>query len=336
MIKEAIAKLAARENLSREEAHAAMSDIMRGAATDSQIAGLLMALHVKGETVEEIAGCAAAMREKATRITSKYADIIDTCGTGGDAAGTFNISTTAAIIASAAGAPVAKHGNRAVSSRCGSADVLRGLGVNIELPPQRAEEVLNDIGITFLFAPLLHGAMKYAMNARKELGVRTLFNILGPLTNPAGARRQIIGVFDPSLTEPIAQVLCLLGSQHALVVHGAGGLDELSTAGVSTVTELKDGTITSYRVNVEEVGLRRASVDALRGGDVEANVRIVQGVLDGRNGPATDVAILNAGAAVYVAGKVDSLADGVQRARETVGSGAAKEQLHRWIEAARR
>ena len=231
MIREAIRKLASKEDLSREEAFQTMNEIMSGAASEAQISAFLMGMRLKGETIPEIAGCAQSMREQSTPIVSQRAEIIDTCGTGGDGSGTFNISTSAAIIASAAGASVAKHGNRAVSSQSGSADVLRALGISLDISPERVSQILDEVGITFLFAPQLHAAMKFAAPVRRDMGIRTIFNILGPLTNPAGARRQLLGVFSPSLTEVLAGVLRELGSQHALVVHGEGGLDEFSTLG---------------------------------------------------------------------------------------------------------
>ncbi|HEX9615582.1 MAG TPA: anthranilate phosphoribosyltransferase, partial [Bacteroidota bacterium] len=297
MIQEAIAKIAARRDLEKSEAHGAMNEIMSGQATESQVAGFLVGLRMKGETAEEIAGCAQAMREKATRITTKHKDVIDTCGTGGDGSGTFNISTTAAIIASAAGVPVAKHGNRAVSSACGSADVLKALGVNIELNPEQVSWVLDEVGISFLHAPMLHSAMKYAAPVRKQLGVRTVFNILGPLTNPAGAKRQILGVFSPELTDVMAAVLRDLGSEHALVVHGGGGLDELSTLGSSTISELKDGKVKSYSFDSSSLGFGRARQDEIQGGDMSTNADIIRRILDGQDGAPREIALLNAGAA---------------------------------------
>lgn len=333
MLKEAIAKLAQKQDLTKDEAYAAMNHIMAGEATDAQIAAFLMGLRLKGETVEEIAGCATVMRERAIRITSKHQNIIDTCGTGGDASGTFNISTTAAIIASAAGAVVAKHGNRAVSSRCGSADVLRALRVNIEVPPEKAAKTLDNIGITFLFAPMMHGAMKFAANVRKDLAIRTIFNILGPLTNPAGAQRQLLGVFNSALTEKLAGVLKELGSQHALVVHGEGGLDELSTVGWTKVSELRNGELNTYEVRVEEFGLQATNVERLRGGDVDQNVAILRDVLDGKDGAARDISLLNSGAALSVSGKASSVKEGIALARETVDSGAAKRKLKDWVDA---
>ena len=333
MLKEAITKLSNKQSLTKDEAYAAMNQIMSGEASDAQIAAFLMGMRLKGETVEEIAGCANVMREKAVRITSKHRNIIDTCGTGGDASGTFNISTTAAIIASAAGAVVAKHGNRAVSSKCGSADVLKALGVNIEVAPDKATQTLDEIGITFLFAPLMHGAMKYAAPVRKELGVRTIFNILGPLTNPAGAQRQVLGVFSPVLTETLAGVLKELGSLHALVVHGEGGFDELSTVGWTKISELKNGKVDTYEVRVDQLGLKQTNVESLRGGDAEQNVAIMRAILDGQDGAARDITLLNSGAALLVAGKANTLKEGVALARESVDSGAAKRKLKDWIEA---
>ena len=333
MIKDAIGKLAAHENLSQAEAYDAMNDIMSGNASESQIAGFLMGLRLKGETVDEIAGCARSMREKATPIKSKHESIIDTCGTGGDAAGTFNVSTTAAIIASAAGAAVAKHGNRAVSSRCGSADVLKGLGVNIEITPEKVTRVLDDVGITFLFAPLIHGAMKFAAPVRRELGIRTIFNILGPLTNPAGAKRQLLGVFDPRLTEVIAGVLRELGSERAVVVHGQGGFDELSTLGWSKISEVSGGEITTYEISAQDFGFTPARLADLKGGEAELNARIIHSILNGDDGAPRDMALLNAAAAIMVAGLAGSIREGISVARGVVDSGAAQRKLSHWIEA---
>ena len=335
MLTNALSKLSNKQDLTRDESYGAMNQIMSGEATEAQIAGFLMGLRLKGETVEEITGCATVMREKAVRISSKHPNIIDTCGTGGDASGTFNISTTAAIIASASGAAVAKHGNRAVSSRCGSADVLKALGVNIEVSPEHSAKTLDETGITFLFAPLMHGAMKYAANVRRELAIRTIFNILGPLTNPAGAQRQVIGVFDPTLTEKLAGVLRQLGSQHALVVHGQGGFDELSTVGWTKVSELREGTVKSYEIKARDLGLQIASVESLRGGDVSQNVEILRGVLDAKKGPARDISLLNSGAALFVSGKAASITEGIALSREAVDSGAAKRKLNDWIESSR-
>lgn len=333
MIKDAIKQLAEQKNLTRGEAYSAMDEIMSGNATEAQIAAFLMGLRLKGETVDEIAGCAQVMREKAVRISTKRPDVIDTCGTGGDASGTFNISTTAAIIASAAGANVAKHGNRAVSSRCGSADVLRALGLNIDIPPEKVSEILDELGITFLFAPHLHGAMKYAVNVRRDMGVRTIFNILGPLTNPAGAKRQVVGVFDAALTDLLANVLKELGSQWALVIHGEGGFDEFSTLGWTRVSELREGKVTTKTIQVNDTGVRKAEFDTLLGGSVEENAQIIRDLLDGKDGAPREIALLNAGAALLVAGIASSVGDGVIIARDAIDSGKAKRQLKQWIEA---
>jgi anthranilate phosphoribosyltransferase len=333
MIQDVIKKLSNKQDLTRAEAYDAMNAIMSGQATDAQIAAFLMGLRLKGETVEEITGCAQVMREKAVRIRTKHQVVIDTCGTGGDASGTFNISTTAAIIASAAGAVVAKHGNRAVSSKCGSADVLKALGINIEITPEKAAQTLDEIGITFLFAPTLHGAMKHAASVRKELGVRTIFNILGPLTNPAGAQRQVLGVFSPALTETMANVLKELGAQHALVVHGDGGLDELSTLGATRISEMKDGQIRTYTLDVRELGLPVVTHTSLQGGDIQENVSILLGVLEGKRSPARDIALLNAGAALYIAARASTLKEGIRMAAEVVDSGAALRKLNEWKDA---
>lgn len=333
MIQEAIAKITAREDLSKSEAHDAMGEIMSGLASESQIAAFLVGLRMKGETAAEIAGCALAMREKATRITTKHRDVIDTCGTGGDGSGTFNISTTAAIIASAAGVPVAKHGNRAVSSACGSADVLRELGVNIDLPADRVSQVLDEVGISFLHAPLLHTAMKYAAPVRKQLGIRTVFNILGPLTNPAGAKRQVLGVFSPELTDLMATVLRELGSEHALIVHGGGGLDEISTLGASRISELKGDKLNGFSLDSTSLGFEQVKSTEIAGGDVRTNAEIIRRILDGKDGAPREIALLNAGAAVYVGGKAASLADGVRMARQVVDGGQARRKLADWISA---
>ncbi len=333
MIREAIQKLAVRENLTRQEAFESMNEIMSGDASEGQIASFLMGLRLKGETIPEIAGCAQSMREKSIPIRSKYSDIIDTCGTGGDSSGTFNISTCAAIIASGAGARVAKHGNRAVSSQSGSADVLRALGINMEILPERVAQILDEVGITFLFAPQLHSAMKFAAPVRRDMGIRTIFNILGPLTNPAGARRQLIGVFNPSLTEVLAGVLKELGSEHALVVHGEGGLDELSTLGWTKVSQLRNGEITTYELRAESFGFKQASAIDLHGGDARTNASIVTRILEGKQGPSTDIAVLNAGAALTVSGLAGDLKEGIKRSQESVLSGAAMKKLHHWKEA---
>ncbi|MBI3006151.1 MAG: anthranilate phosphoribosyltransferase [Ignavibacteriales bacterium] len=295
MIQEVIAKLAERQDLTSSEAREAMSEIMSGNTTEGQIAGFLMGLRSKGETPDEIAGCARAMREKAIRIQST--------------------------------------GNRAVSSRCGSADVLKALGVNIEIPVEKVSKVLEEVGITFLFAPHMHQAMKYAVGVRKDLSIRTIFNILGPLTNPAGAKRQVLGVFRASLTETMARVLKDLGSEHALVVHGDGGLDELSTVGATKVSELRNDSVSTYQLKAEDVGVHMASPEAIRGGDTVQNAEIITGILGGNNGAPREIAVLNAGAAIFVAGRAPSLKDGVREARAALDNGSAKKKLKQWIEA---
>jgi anthranilate phosphoribosyltransferase len=312
-----------------------MDEIMSGLVSESLIAAFLVALRMKGETVEEIAGCAEAMRSKAARIPASHERLIDTCGTGGDHSGTFNISTAAAIVAAAAGARVAKHGNRAVSSRSGSADVLRALGVNIDITPQGAAAVLERTGITFIFAPTVHPAMKYAIGVRKDLAMRSVFNLLGPLTNPAVVRRQVLGVYDPTLTEPLAAVLGALGAEHAWVVHGAGGMDECSLAGPTRVSEWKVGSVHTWELRPSQAGLSEAAVGELQGGDAEANAAIIRQILEGAKGAKTDVVLLNAGAALVVAGVDSTLRTGVERAREAQQSGAARRLLQEWSEVTR-
>ncbi|MDP6984701.1 MAG: anthranilate phosphoribosyltransferase [Candidatus Latescibacteria bacterium] len=329
MIQAAIGRLIAGESLDRDEARGVMEQIMSGDATDAQIGGFLMALRAKGETIDEIAGFAETMRAKATKITGGKAPLVDTCGTGGDASGTFNISTTVAFVAAGAGLTVAKHGNRAMSSRCGSADVLAQLGVNVEATPDQVGHCLDEAGIGFLFAPALHGAMKHAIGPRKELGTRTVFNVLGPLTNPAGAKRQLIGVFAPDLTETMAGVLGALGSERAFVVHGHDGLDELTLTGPSRVTELADGATKTYDVTPEDFGLQRVSVDQLAGGDAAQNAAILTSILDGELGPAADVVVMNAAAAIVAGGVSQDLASGVKVARDSIEFGKARASLDR-------
>lgn len=333
MLREAVGRLSEGKDLTQDEAFTSMNEIMGGGAPESLVAGFLVGLRLKGETPEEIAGCALSMRKHATMIRSERPDVIDTCGTGGDSSGTFNVSTAAAIIASAAGVPVAKHGNKAVSSACGSADVLRELGVNIEMGAERAEKVLNAIGITFLFAPRFHGAMKYAAEIRKQLGIRTIFNILGPLTNPAGAKRQVIGVFSPRLTQTMAAVLQILECEHALIVHGEGGFDEFSTIGETRVSELRDGIIRDYTMHVSETDLPTGKKEHVTGGSPKANAEMIRSILDGIPGAPADMTLLNAGAALYVGGKAESVREGVLRARDTLLAGKAKKKLGEWIEA---
>ncbi len=329
MITDAISKAVAREDLTGPEAGAAMNSIMSGAATDAQIAALLTALRMKGETVDEITAFAAVMREKAEPVRVNHKHVIDTCGTGGDGAGTFNISTTAAFVAAGAGARVAKHGNRSVSSRCGSADVLEALGVAIDIDAEAIGGVIDEAGIGFLFAPVLHTAMKFVMPARKQTGIRTVFNILGPLTNPAGASAQVVGVYSPELTETLARVLGNLGAAHVLVVHGAGGLDELSTLGKSRISDMKDNVLTTYTVHPADLGLPVAEVADLQGGDAIKNARILKAILEGESGPRRDIVVLNAAAALVAADLAADLQAGMLMAVKSIDSGAARDKLAR-------
>ena len=335
-MQEAIAKVIGGDDLRRDEMADAMNQIMSGEATDAQIGAFLIALRLKGESVDEITGAAAVMREKATPIATKHDVIVDTCGTGGDHSGTFNISTTAAFIAAGAGLCVAKHGNRAATSQSGSADVLMALGVNIEASPETASRCLDEVGIGFLFAPALHGAMKYAIGPRREIGVRTLFNALGPLTNPAGANRQVIGVYSAALTETLAGVLATLGTERAYVVHGSDGLDEMTLTGPTKVSELKDGAVSTYRISPGDFGLGEARADALKGGDADANAAITLSVLKGAEGPARDIALLNAAAAIVAGDKARDLREGIQVAAEVVDSGRALAKLEALIAASNR
>jgi anthranilate phosphoribosyltransferase len=329
MIMAAIGKLVEQQSLTEDEAAQAMRQIMEGDATPAQIAAFLIALRIKGESIEEITGCARVMRDKATHIRAPFPNAIDTCGTGGDGSQTFNISTTTAFVVAGAGVPVAKHGNRAMSSRCGSADLLQALGVAIELSPEMAEKCLAEVGITFLFAPLFHRAMQYAIGPRRDIGVRTIFNILGPLTNPAGAKYQILGVWRKELAEPMARVLGNLGSTRALVVHGADGLDEITTTRETHITALELGEIASYTISPEQFGLRRAPLSALAGGEAPHNAEITMAVLEGKQGPPRDVVLLNAAAALSVAGTVRDIEAGLQLAAHSIDSGMALEKLRR-------
>lgn len=327
MIKEAIARLVIREDLGQHEAEEVMHEIMRGEATPSQISAFLVGLRMKGETAEEIAGCARVMRAHAHRVTTKRDQVIDTCGTGGDETGTFNISTITALVIAGAGLAVAKHGNRSVSSRCGSADVLEAAGVQIELGPAEVGRCIDEIGIGFLFAPRLHPAMKHAAAPRREMGIRTIFNLLGPLANPASTNVQLLGVYHPDLTETLAQVLCLLGTPRALVVHGADGLDELSTTGINKVTRLCDEEINTTYLDPQQIGLPRASLEQLRGGSVVENVKMMVGVLGGERGPRRDIVLLNAAAALTIAGKAGDFREGLALAGASIDSGRAGEKL---------
>lgn len=322
--------IVAGRDLAPERMAAAMRWIMTGAATEAQIGGFLVAMRMKGETVDEIAAAAGVLRELATDVPvdAALADrLVDTCGTGGDAAGLFNVSTAAAFTVAAAGGHVAKHGNRSVSSKSGSADLLEAAGIALDARPEQVAECIRRLGVGFMFAPAHHGAMKYAVGPRRELGVRTLFNIIGPLTNPAGARNQVMGVFNGHLCEPLAQVLHKLGSRHVLVVHGEDGVDELSINAPTRVAELRDGQVTTYKIAPEDVGLERGSLDGLRVADARASLSVVRDVLGGKPGLAADMVAFNAGAALYVAGEVPDIAAGVTRALEVLASGEAGQRM---------
>ena len=324
---EAIQLAIAGQHLGEGQAAAVATEIMAGKATPAQIAALLVALRAKGESVEEITGFVRAMRLGAVPAPARSDNLVDTCGTGGDRSGTFNISTVSGFVAAGAGCKVAKHGNRSISSSCGSADVLQSLGVNIEMSPEDSAGCIDEIGVGFLFAPQYHPGARHAAGPRREIGVRTVFNMLGPLLNPAGARRQLMGVYDRSLTEPVAQVLQRLGSVHCLVVHGEDGLDEITLAGRTFVTELRNDALRSFTVCPGDFGIADAELDTLRGGDAQANARIVREVLDGEPGPTRDVVLLNAGASIYAGGRADSIGEGIQRAAESIDSGSARAKL---------
>ncbi len=327
MIQGFLARVVDGEKLSRSEAREAMQIVMRGEATAAQIAGFLVALRVRGETVDEIVGFAAAMRAAANPLDLQVSGLVDTCGTGGDGANTFNISTAAALVAAAAGVPIAKHGNRAVSSACGSADVLEALGVTLVADEVSLRRSLTQAGLAFLFAPSQHPAMKHAVGPRRELGMRTVFNLLGPLTNPAGARRQVVGVYDITLVRPVAEVLGALGAVHAIVVHGAGGIDELSLLGATEVAEWDGEQVRTYSVTPQEVGLSAAAASDLAGGSAADNAEIVRAVLAGEPGPRRDIVLLNAGAALRVGGVAGTLTEGVEAAAAAIESGAATKTL---------
>ena len=330
MIKEAIDIVVSGKSLTIEQAAEVMQEIMDGEATPAQFGSFVTALRLKGETVEEIAGMARVMREKSVPV-SVSGPLVDTCGTGGDASKTFNISTTAAFVVAGAGLKVAKHGNRGISSGCGSADVLDALGVKIELGAPEVEKCLEDIGIGFMFAPTFHPAMKYAAPSRKEIGIRTVFNILGPMTNPAGAQSQLLGVFEESLTMKMAQVLCLLGCHHALVVHGEDGLDEITLGGKTTVCELKGDEVTRCYIDPEDFGFPRTNLSNLRGGPPQENADILRRVLQGEKGPYRNIVLVNAAAALVAGDMAKDLEKGVHLAREAIDSGSALEKLNRLI-----
>ncbi|SDC16841.1 anthranilate phosphoribosyltransferase [Candidatus Frackibacter sp. WG13] len=330
-MKEFINQLMEGKNLSIKQAAEAMNLIMSGKATKAQIAGFITALRMKGETVEEITGCAQVMRDKATEVKPKEPIVVDTCGTGGDGVGTFNISTTTALVIAGAGVPVAKHGNRSVSSRSGSADVLEALGVNLELSSQEVAKAVDEIGIGFLYAPKFHKAMKHAIGPRKELGIRTVFNILGPLTNPARAKRQVLGVYDPELTSVLARVLGNLGVEKAFVVHGAGGLDEISILGETKVSYLCDGKVEELTIHPNDFGLSVAELEAIKGGTVQDNAEITLEILKGESGPTRDIILLNSAAGLLIADQVDNLEEGVELAAKIIDSGKALEKLEELI-----
>lgn len=331
-IREAIEKLVNRVDLVEAETVEVMNQIMTGEATPLQVAAFLTALRMKGETVEEITGAARVMREKAHRVHVGSKMVLDTCGTGGDQKGTFNISTTAAFVLAGAGVNVAKHGNRSVSSQSGSADVLGALGVKIDAPKERVERCITEIGIGFLFAPLLHEAMKYAVQPRRDIGIRTIFNILGPLTNPAMASHQLIGIYSVQLVGVIAHVLKNLGSVRAMVVHGLEGLDEISLSGPTKIAELRDGQVKEYAIEPDEFGLKRCRVEELHGGSADQSAVIVRDVLDGKAGPTRDVVLLNSGAALYVSARAATIQDGIRLAAESIDSGKARQKLAQLVE----
>ncbi|MGI9953515.1 anthranilate phosphoribosyltransferase [Moorellaceae bacterium AZ2] len=327
MLPEYIHKVVAGHSLTEAEAETAMEVIMGGEATPAQIGAFLTALRLKGETVEEITGFARTMRRLAEPLNSRHRVLVDTCGTGGDGRHTFNISTAAAFVVAGAGIPVAKHGNRSVSSRAGSADVLEALGVRIDLPPAAVAACLEEVGIGFLFAPAFHKAMKYAAAPRREIGIRTVFNLLGPLTNPAGAPYQLVGVYAPELTETVATVLGRLGCRRAFVVHGSDGLDEVTITGPTKVTRLENGSVETFIFYPEEVGIKPVQLQDLSGGTAADNAGIIQGVLEGRPGPARDVVVVNAAFALLAAGAAASVREGMKMAAESIDSGAAYGKL---------
>ena len=334
MIKEAIQTLVGGRSLTMDEASNVKEEIMEGNATPAQFGAFVTALRCKGETVEEIAGLARTMRAKALRVTINE-PVVDTCGTGGDGLGTFNISTAAAFVVAACGLKVAKHGNRAMSSRCGSADVLEALGVKIDLNPEQVQKCLEKVGIGFMLAPVFHPAMKYAAAPRKEVGIRTVFNILGPLTNPAGAKAQVLGVPEKGLTEKMAIVLKILGCQHALVVHGEDGLDEITITGKTFISEMNKGSIRNYEVTPEEIGLSRAKADSLKGGSAKDNADLLRAILSGKKGAQRDIVLMNAAAALVAGDKVAAIGQGIALAGEAIDNGAALHKVEELIQFSR-
>jgi len=331
-MQQAIQAVTSHRDLSAGEMTAAMRLIMTGEATPAQIGGFLIGLRMKGEAVEEIAAAAGVMRELATGVQVSGTHVVDIVGTGGDATNTFNVSTACTFVVAAAGGTVAKHGNRSVSSKSGSADLLEAAGVNLELTPEQVAHCIEQVGVGFMFAPRHHGAMKHAIGPRREMGVRTIFNILGPLTNPAGAPNQLLGVFSDGLVEPLAEVLQKLGSQHVLVVHAGDGMDEISIGAPTRVAELKDGTIRTYTITPEQFGLERADIGQLVVGSAEESLAIIRAVLDDQPGPARDIVLLNAGAAIYAAGLAATLDAGIREADTMIATGAAREKLDALVE----
>lgn len=328
---QAINTVLQRQDLSQEEMQSVMQTIMTGGATDAQIGGFLIGLRMKGETVSEIAAAASVMRQLAAKVDVAGDHLVDTCGTGGDASGTFNISTASAFVTAAAGAQVAKHGNRSISSKSGSADVLEAAGVRLDLSPEQVAECVARAGVGFMFAPAHHGAMKHAIGPRKEMAARTIFNVLGPLTNPASAPNQVLGVFSDELLEPMASVLQKLGSRHVLVVHARDGLDEISIGDKTEVAELKDGQIRRYSIQPEDFGMTRRPISEIKADSAEHSLQIIRGLLEGEAGPARDIVVLNAGAAIYASGIADSLKAGVEKADEVISNGEARNCLDQLI-----
>jgi len=332
MFKDNLSRIIQKQNLNEEQMSRMITDIFSGNITDAQIGAMMAALATKGETFEELAGAARAMRRKAVRIQASAATVVDTCGTGGDGAHTFNISTTTAFVVAACGVTVAKHGNRSVSSECGSADLLEALGVKIDTDPEIVEEAVQDIGIGFLFAPRYHSAMKYAAKARKEVGLRSIFNMLGPLTNPAGANCQLLGVYAPQLTEMFAHALLLLGAKRSLVVHGHDGLDEISVCAPTRVSELKDGLIRTYDIYPETFFGEPAAPEDLLGGNPEENAQITRNILNGEKGPKRNIILINTAAALMAAGQANDLKEGIQRAETAIDEGAATQKMEALID----
>ncbi|MCL4144875.1 UNVERIFIED_CONTAM: hypothetical protein GTU68_024860 [Idotea baltica] len=331
-IQQALEQVLAGRDLSSEQMESAMNIIMQGEATSAQIAGFIVALRMKGECVDELAAAARVMRRLSSKVEINAQPLVDTCGTGGDGQKTFNISTASSIVAASAGVKIAKHGNRSVSSKSGSADVLEALGVKLEITPEQIAQCIEQVGIGFMFAPMHHSCMKHAIGPRKELGVRTLFNLLGPLTNPANAQRQVLGVFDDRWLEPLAHVLQSLGTEHALVVHAQDGLDEISIATATNICELRNGKIKTYQLTPEDCGLERSSLDDIKVDNVTDSANMISSVLNGDVGSAADIVCLNAGAAIYVAGKTESLKEGVQLASKQLASKAAQQTLAQLVE----